>query len=189
MTIQLASFVAQVKSLFRFLSHLHIIVVTCTTFGAHNYWYNNNYVHQHTCTCAHVFTVSSLSCNLCLCPVPPPTVVVQPVNPSVLMVSGTARNLTCTVTLAHVNDISVAVDFTWISNMTELNSTNRITPYLTSQSENLSTFTSTLIFFPLDDSVDNGTYRCNVSVDSDPSSVFITPTTATNTTRIDVQRE
>ena len=138
------------------------------------------------CTCAHVFAVS---CVLCLCPVPPPTVVVQTVNPAVPMVSGTARNLTCTVTLAHVNDISVAVSFTWITNMIELNSTSRVTPYLTSQSGNLSTFTSTLIFFPLDDSVDNRTYRCNVSMDSDPSSVFITPTTATNTTAIVVQRE
>ena len=105
------------------------------------------------------------------------------------MVSGTARNLTCTVILANVNDISVTVKFTWISNMIELNSTDRITTYLTSQSGNLSTFTSTLIFYPLDDSVDSRTYRCNVSVNSEPSSVFITPTTVTNTTTIVVQRE
>ena len=121
--------------------------------------------------------------------VPPPTVVVQVVNPNEPLVSGTARNLTCTVTLANVNDINVAVNFTWITNMSELTLTNRITTYLTSQSGNQSTFTSTLIFYPLDDSVDSRMYRCNVRVDSAPSSVFITPTTATNTTNIDVQRE
>ena len=116
-------------------------------------------------------------------------VIVQPTNPAVPMIAGTPRNLTCAVILTNVNDISVTVDFTWISNMIELTSTSRITTYLTSQSRNLSTFTSTLMFNPLDNSVDSRMYCCNVSVDSEPSSKFITPTTATNTTIIDVQRE
>ena len=129
-------------------------------------------------------------CLLPLLPVPPLTVIVQPTNPDVPMIAGTPHNLTCTVILTNVNDISVKVNFTWITNMTELTSTNRITTYLTSQSGNLSTFTSTLMFNPLDDSVDSRMYHCNVSVDSEPSSEFITPTTATNTTNdIDVQRE
>ena len=123
-------------------------------------------------------------------PVPPPMVTAQPTNPDVPMIAGTPRNLTCTVTLTNVNDINVTVNFTWISNMIELTSTSRITTYLTSQSGNLSTFTSILMFNPLDDSVDSRMYRCNVSVDSEPSSEFITPITATNTTdNIDVQCE
>ena len=105
------------------------------------------------------------------------------------MIAGTPRNLTCIVILTNVNDISVTVNFTWISDMIELTSTSRIATYLTSQSGNLSTFTSTLMFNSLDDSVDSRMYRCNVSVDSEPTSEFITPTTATNTTIIDVQRE
>ena len=32
----------------------------------------------------------------------PPTMVVEPVNPSVPMVAGTARDLTCTITLTNV---------------------------------------------------------------------------------------
>ena len=116
-------------------------------------------------------------------------VIVQPTNPAVPMIAGTPRNLTCIVILTNVNDISVTVNFTWISDMIELTSTSRIATYLTSQSGNLSTFTSTLMFNSLDDSVDSRMYRCNVSVDSEPTSEFITPTTATNTTIIDVQRE
>ena len=65
---------------------------------------------------------------LSLPPVPPPTVVVQPVNPAVPMVAGTARDLTCTINLTNVDDINVMVNFTWSTPMgILLSSSPRIT--------------------------------------------------------------
>ena len=121
--------------------------------------------------------------------VPPPTVIVQSDNPGVAVVAGTLRNLTSTVSLSNVDDITILVDFTWSINMSPISSSDRITTYLTSQSGNQSVFTSTLIFNPLSSSTDSGEYDCSVSVSSYHVDLFIEPTNASNSTSIIVQCE
>ena len=118
-----------------------------------------------------------------------PTVIVQSDNQGVAVVAGTPRNLTCTASLSNVDDITIMIDFTWSLNMSPILSSNRITMYLTSQSGNQSTYTSTLMLNPLDSSTDTGQYVCSVSVSSYPADLFITPTNASNGTHITVQRE
>ena len=133
--------------------------------------------------CMHVYTLFS--------PVPPPTLVVQPVNPSIPMVAGTARDLTCTINITNVDDIIVMVNFTWSTQMEILlTSLPRITTISgTVQTGNQSSFTSTLSISPLDSVVDTTAFICLVSINSDPSDNFVIPTTANNSVDITVQRE
>ena len=115
---------------------------------------------------------------------------VQPVNPSVPMVAGTARDLTCTITLTNVNDINVMVNFTWGTPMGMLlSSSPRITISGINQSGNQSTFTSTLSISPLDSVLDTTMFSCLVSVNPDPIVSFIVPTAANSSVDIIVQRE
>ena len=116
---------------------------------------------------------------------------VQPVNPSVPIVAGTARDLTCIITLTNVNDIDVMVNFIWGTPMGMLLSpTPRITSISGSmQSGNQSIFTSTLSISPLDSVVDTTTFACLVSVNSDPTHSFIIPTAANSSVDITVQSE
>ena len=115
---------------------------------------------------------------------------VQPVNPSVPMVAGTARDLTCTITLTNVDDINVMVNFTWGTPMGMLLSSSlRFAIYLHTQSGNQSTFTSRLSISPLDSVVDTTTYDCSVDVNSDPVDSFVTSTSASNSTNVTVQCE
>ena len=119
--------------------------------------------------------------------VPPPTVVVQPVNPFIPLVAGTARDLTCTISLTNVNDINVMVNFTWSTPMEILlSSSPRITNISgTTQSGNQSSFTSTLSISPLDSVADSTVFVCLVDINSDPADSFVTPTTANNSVDID----
>ena len=117
--------------------------------------------------------------------VPLPVVSVQPVGGSI-MVTGTARNLTCTITLTNVDDIIVMVDFTWSRGGESLPS---LTRFSTFQSVNQSKFTSTLIFNPLDNNTDSGEHLCVVVMDSLPPDTFISPITANNTLTITVECE
>ena len=122
--------------------------------------------------------------------VSPSTVLVQPVNSSVPMVAGTARDLTCTITLTNVDDINVMVNFTWATPMgLLLSSSPRITISGATQSGNQSTFTSTLSISPLDSVVDTTVFSCLVSVNLDPTDSFVIPTTANNFIDITVQCE
>ena len=105
------------------------------------------------------------------------------------MVAGTARNLTCTITLTNVDDIIVMVNFTWSGDGGSLPSIPRISTSGTSQSGSQSSYTSILIFNPLDSSTDSGEYLCVVMVDSVPTDTFITSTAANNTLSITVERE
>ena len=122
--------------------------------------------------------------------VPPPVVLVEPVNRNITMVAGTARDLTCTITLTNADDINVMVNFTWSTPMGMLlSSSPRITISGTTQSGNQSTFTSTLSFSPLDSVVDTTMFSCLVSVNSDPTDSFIIPTAANSSVDITVLRE
>ena len=101
------------------------------------------------------------------------------------MVAGTARDLTCTITLTNVDDINVMVQFIWVTSM----ESPRITFSDSMQSGNQSTFNSTLSISPLDSVVDTTTFGCVVYVNSDPTDSFIIPTAANNSVDITVQRE
>ena len=115
---------------------------------------------------------------------------VQPVDPSVPMVAGTARDLTCTITLTNVDDINVMVNFTWGTPMGMLlSSSPRFSIYQPTQSGSQSTFTSILSINPLDSDVDTTMFACLVSVNSDPTDSFIIPTAVNNSVDITVQRE
>ena len=107
------------------------------------------------------------------------------------MIAGTARDLTCTITLTNVEDINVMVNFIWGTPMGMLlSSSPRITSISGSmQSGNQSTFTSTLSISPLESVVDTTMFACLVSVNSDPADSFIIPTAANNSVDITVQRE
>ena len=106
------------------------------------------------------------------------------------MVAGTARDLTCTITLTNVDDINVMVNFTWGTPMGMLlSSSPRITISGTTQSGNQSTFTSTLSISPLDSVVDTTMFACLTSVNSDPTDRFIIPTAANSSVDITVQCE
>ena len=115
--------------------------------------------------------------------------IVQSDNPSVVLVAGTLRNLTCTVSLSNMDDIIIVVDYTWSINMSPFLSSDRITTYLTSQSGNQPVFISTLLFNPLDNNTDSGAYGCSVSVSSYHVDLFIEPNNASNSTSIIVQCE
>ena len=119
--------------------------------------------------------------------VPSPKVSVE-ADTTQVMYAGTARNLTCTTTLNNVDDIIVMVDFIWRQGII-IFPTNRISTSSLSQSGNQSSFTSFLIFNPLDNNTDSGEYQCVVTVNSDPTDDYITPVNATNTTSIIVQCE
>ena len=119
--------------------------------------------------------------------VPPPSVSVQP-DTTQVMYAGTARNLTCTVNLTNV-DIVVIVYFNWSKGNITFATTDRVSVTASSQSGNQSSFTSSLMFSPLDSSTDSGEYQCEVIVDSDPTDDFITTTGVTDTAIITVQRK
>ena len=128
--------------------------------------------------------------QLIVLPAVPVAIVVQPVNLSVPMVAGTARDLTCTITVTNVDDINVMVNFTWATPMGLFPSSSpRITISGATQSGNQSTFTSTLSISPLDSVVDTMMFVCLVSVNSDPADSFIIPTAANNSVNIIVHCE
>ena len=107
------------------------------------------------------------------------------------MVAGTARDLTCTITLTNVDDINVLVDFTWSTPLgSVLPSSPRINAISgTTQSGSQSTFTSSLSISPLDSVADSTVFSCLVNVSLFPADSFVIPTTANNSVDITVQRE
>ena len=105
------------------------------------------------------------------------------------MIAGIARNLTCTTTLTNADDILVMVNFTWSIDGMSLPTLPRITTSGTFQSGDQSSFTSTLIFNPLDNNMDSGEYLCVVMMESVPPDTYITPTITNNTLFITVECE
>ena len=105
------------------------------------------------------------------------------------MITGIARNLTCTITLTNVDDIIVMVNFTWSFDGGSLPTVPRISTSGSSQSGNQSNSTSSIIFNPLDSNTDNGNYRCVVMVDSNTADTFITPIAANNNLSVAVECE
>ena len=115
---------------------------------------------------------------------------VQPVNPSVPMVAGTARDLTCTITLTNVDDINVMVNFTWVLQWDYYYHHHQESLSLAGRSLVTSLSSPpTLTSSPLDSVVDTTMFACLVSVNSDPADSFIIPTAANNSVDITVQCE
>ena len=104
------------------------------------------------------------------------------------MVAGTARDLTCTITLTNVDDINVIVNFTW-STPKGLSSPRITTNSSAVQSGNHSFFTSILSISPLDNVADTTVFTCSVNVNSDPAESLVIPTTVNSSINITVLGE
>ena len=104
--------------------------------------------------------------------------------PDVPIYTGTSLDLTCTVTINDAVDTGVIVGMEWKRNG-ELVIMNQNTN-LTDVEVYGSAYMITLTILPVDNTVDNGHYTCESTVQPDPVSVFIHPAAGSETSNIAV---